>query len=267
MAISAYLIEEHGSNGLSYLINPTFMIMKLSSERKKGFTLIELLVVITIIGILAGIAIGPMGDILFNTSRTASGEDLGTIYTTIRDKSAGGEIAWPSNDKLNGAAQNIAIFVYKENSNVDKPSMYFLSKDPALELFEDDDGEQIPERITDIEGSLDGVKEAFGYCIAVPSTKTSVRLKSAKSGIYPIMWTRGLESGETEWSEDSPWSGSGGHVLFSNGSVEWYDNTEGKDEKGVFKKYLKSGSKEQDSFTSDISQAIPENWEILDPSE
>ena len=54
--------------------------MKKSPCRKKGFTLIELLVVITIIGILAGIAIGPMGDILFNTSRSAAVKISGTAF-------------------------------------------------------------------------------------------------------------------------------------------------------------------------------------------
>ena len=38
--------------------------MKKNNSSRKGFTLIELLVVITIIGILAGIAIGAFGGIL-----------------------------------------------------------------------------------------------------------------------------------------------------------------------------------------------------------
>jgi len=239
------------------------MIMKQSSHRKKGFTLIELLVVITIIGILAGIAIGPMGDILFNTSRTAAGKDLQTMFNTVRNKDIS-KFRWPGKEKL-GGAQEIAIWVCQQDPQMSKTSIWFLSKDPALELFEDDEGAKIPEQITKEKGSLDDVKEAFGYCVAVPAG-LSGKIPDSESGIFPVMWTRGLEAGQTEWAEDSPWEGEGGHVLYSNGTVEWYDNTKGEDDKGVFKKFLKKGSDEQDSMTTDIKQAIPENWEILSPS-
>ncbi len=39
-------------------------------RRRRGFTLIELLVVITIIGILIGLIIGPLGGFLWNTEKT-----------------------------------------------------------------------------------------------------------------------------------------------------------------------------------------------------
>ena len=236
--------------------------MKKSPCRKKGFTLIELLVVITIIGILAGIAIGPMGDILFNTSRSAAGENLGTAFDGVRNKNIA-DFKWPGKDTI-GGPQDIAIWVVKEEPELSKTEIWFLPKDPARELFEEDEGAKIPEKISREKGSLDDVKEAFGYCVAVPSG-LSKNFPDSASGEFPIMWTRGLESGQTEWSEDSPWEGEGGHVLYSNGDVEWYENTEGEDGEGVFKKFLEKGSDEQDSMTSDIKQAIPENWEILSP--
>ena len=58
--------------------------------------------------------------------------------------------------------------------------------------------------------------------------------RNLKSGAYPIIWTRGLEAGSDKWSVDSPWAGEGGHVLFSDGTIRWYDDTKGQDEKGVF---------------------------------
>ena len=47
-------------------------------------------------------------------------------------------------------------------------------------------------------------------------------------------WTRGHEGDDGSWDPDSPWSGDGGHVLYSNGKVEFYENTKGADEEGVF---------------------------------
>ena len=84
-----------------------------------------------------------------------------------------------------------------------------------------------------------------------------------ESGPYPIMWTRGLDKGDTEWSEDGPWGDAGGHVLFSNGKVEWYEQTQSDEQpEGVFKKYRDDKSA-QDAYTSDIGEAIPDDWEIL----
>ena len=50
--------------------------MKKSQNRKKGFTLIELLVVITIIGILAGIAISSFGGIFGSAGQLAAQDSL-----------------------------------------------------------------------------------------------------------------------------------------------------------------------------------------------
>ena len=172
------------------------------------------------------------------------------------------DFKWPGKDTI-GGPQDIAIWVSKKNLNCPRQKFGFFPKTPLGNCLRDE-GAKIPEKISREKGSLDDVKEAFGYCVAVPSG-LSKNFPDSASGEFPIMWTRGLESGQTEWSEDSPWEGEGGHVLYSNGTVEWYENTEGEDGEGVFKKFLEKGSDEQDSMTSDIKQAIPENWEILSP--
>jgi prepilin-type N-terminal cleavage/methylation domain-containing protein len=239
------------------------MNMKLRSEKKKGFTLIELLVVITIIGILAGIAIGPMGDILFNTSKTAASKNLKGMWDKISTNNGDLEsFKWPGKETIN-SAQGFATWFTKKTA-MDDAAIWFLSKDPILEEFDDGDGPKIPERITNKEGSLDDVKDAFGYSMAVPPTR-SRSIPESPSGPFPLMWTRGLESGATEWSKESPWEGSGGHILFSNGKVEWYDNTEGEEQEGVFKTYREKGDDQDDTLTTDIKQAIPDDWEILQP--
>ena len=138
-----------------------------------------------------------------------------------------------------------------------------MPNDPAIEAL-NDEGIDIPDKILNREGSLDELKYAFGYNVAVPPAMSRC-LKNVESGPYPIMWTRGLDRGDTEWSEDSPWDGEGGHVLFSNGKVEWFESTQNEDfPKGIFKKF-RDGRTAQDAYTSDIGEAIPEDWEILKP--
>ena len=71
------------------------------------------------------------------------------------------------------------------------------------------------------------------------------------------MWTKGLQSDGT-WEGDSPWAGSGGHILWSDGNKGFYEDALGDDEKGIFRD--DSGNR-----TKDIAQAIPDDWEILEP--
>lgn len=42
----------------------------------------------------------------------------------------------------------------------------------------------------------------------------------------PLAWTRGLKS-NGYWAPDSPWEGWGGHIVYLNGHVEWYNNLVG----------------------------------------
>ena len=83
------------------------------------------------------------------------------------------------------------------------------------------------------------------------------------------MWTRGLDKGDTEWSEDGPWGDAGGHVLFSNGKVEWYEQTQSDEQPEVYicfqeipRRQVKA-SNSKTPYTSDIGEAIPDDWEIL----
>jgi prepilin-type N-terminal cleavage/methylation domain-containing protein len=241
------------------------MIMKQSSCRKKGFTLIELLVVISIIGILATIVIGPMNSFLDGASQDAAKQSLANVFGSADkfSKKKKTSMKWPGKDTIS-APHEFAIYQLKKwETNIDDAGIWFLPNDPQRDAMEED-GNDIPDKILTTDGSLDKYKNAFGYNLAVPPA-TARSLKNVESGPYPIMWTRGLDTGDTTWSEDGPWGDDGGHVLFSNGKVQWYEETQSEDQpEGVFKKY-RDDKAAQDAYTSDIGEAIPDDWEILKP--
>ena len=240
--------------------------MNPNSQRKRGFTLIELLVVITIIGILATVAIGPMGDLIFGASKDASGTSLKEMFKKLQTESTNTQVKWPGKETI-GSAQGFAPWFVKRTS-MDDAGIWFLPNDPSIEALEEDD-KVIPDKILNKEGSLDDFKTAFGYEIAAPDNKYYTIKTQPPSGPFPIMWTRGLGEGdsESEWGDDSPWEGEGGHVLFSDGKVKWYETTkdEDGDTEGVFKKWRKRGDDQDDSFTANIQDAIPDGWEVLKP--
>jgi len=197
--------------------------MNPNSQRKRGFTLIELLVVITIIGILATVAIGPMGDLIFGASKDASGTSLKEMFKKLQTESDNTQVKWPGKETI-GSAQGFAPWFVKKTS-MDDAGIWFLPNDPSIEALEEDD-KVIPDKILNKEGDS-----------------------------------------ESEWGDDSPWEGEGGHVLFSDGKVKWYETTkdEDGDTEGVFKKWRKRGDDEDDSFTANIQDAIPDGWEVLKP--
>jgi len=114
--------------------------------------------------------------------------------------------------------------------------------------------------VTDVSGFFPNGTKKFGYDLAVPPEDLA-SLPTSPSGPFPLMWTTGLEEGDFEihWSKDSPWGKAGGHVLFSDGKVEWYTQTlEEENFDGILIKFGKPGED-----TSDFGQAIPEGWQIL----
>ncbi|MDE0577004.1 MAG: hypothetical protein OSB39_08670, partial [Opitutales bacterium] len=134
---------------------------------------------------------------------------------------------------------------------------------------EDSDGPGIPANIPDDDADFQAEQvKALGYCVAIPGNDADTRafVGTLNSGAYPIMWSRGLDAGDKKWDAKGAWAGAGGHVLFSDGTVRWYDDTEGKDEKGVFTKAIANDEPDKKSEpTSNIKDAIPEGWKIYKP--
>ena len=200
-------------------------------------------------------------------SRDAARHSIKMVFQRGQEEGRSFVVKWPGSETLSGEAHNFATFVSKK-WELDDASIWFLPNDPMVDALQRN-GKTLPERISnnENEGALDDVKEAFGYSMAVPPT-LSRSIRDVPSGPFPLMWTRGLGDGdsESEWGEGSPWHGAGGHVLFSNGKVVWYESTRNENNpQGVFKKFRPRGDEGEDSYVSDIGDAIPIGWTILSP--
>ena len=197
-------------------------------------------------------------------SRDAAGASIRNLFR-YGQQVGRGMVRWPGSETLSGQAHNFATLVSKK-WKLDDSAIWFLPNDPIVDALQKN-GKIFPDRISNNEGQLDELKEAFGYSLAVPPT-ISRKIPNARSGPFPLMWTRGLGDGdsESEWGEASPWRGAGGHVLFSNGKVVWYESTRNENNpEGVFRKFTPKGDEGEDSYVSDIGDAIPIGWTILSP--
>ena len=178
--------------------------MKKSSCAKKGFTLIELLVVISIIGILATIVIGPMNSFLDGASQDAAKQSLANVFGSADKfaKKKKKKMLWPGKDTIK-APHEFAIYQLKKwETNIDDAGIWFLPNDAQRDILEDE-GNEIPDKILTTEGSLDKYKRHS--VTTLPYLQPGKGTQRRESGPYPIMWTRGLDKGDTEWSEDGPW--------------------------------------------------------------
>jgi len=238
----------------------------LGSNRRKGFTLIELLVVITIIGILAGIAIGAFGGIFGQAGQMAAKDKLIDIHKAIVEAYKG-QPKFPSQDQLEEASPAGFAIWFRNKTRNTEASLWYIDDDDAVLALSEDDGPGKPSLMPNKIGSLDDTqKNAIGWSISVPGEGASPKLnQNLQSGPFPIMWTRGF--GGEEWDPDSPWSGDGGHVLFSNGKVEWYETTT-NDQGGVFAKPPAEDADDDADITNvaDPKEALPDGWEVIEIS-
>lgn len=76
----------------------------------------------------------------------------------------------------------------------------------------------------------------------------------------PIAWTRGLQPDGT-WSPDSPWHGTGGHIAFLDGHVEWFDKLNAADPTASL--VIAPGWPDAGNLTANITEALPPGAVIL----
>ena len=237
-------------------------------KHKKGFTLIELLVVITIIGILAAIVIANLGDVTDMAEVEAEKATIKSFYNTLSTKKISVFPSKGSDDLKESTTAGFAAWFRKRADFITNEFWYVESAEDVIGIVEDEDKGGIPTGPAGIakssgEFSADlkaEQKEAMSYCIAVPTNGAKKKnLRSLKNGgNFPILWTKGLGT-DGEWVGDSPWGGKGGHVLYSNGDIKWYEDTKGTDEKGIFT------DSETEEKTENIKNALPDQWEVLTP--
>ena len=238
-------------------------------KSKKGFTLIELLVVITIIGILAAIVIANLGDVTDAAEVEAEKATIKSFYNTLQTKKIPVFPSKGSDDLKENTTAGFAAWFRKRADFIQNDFWYIESSEDVIAIVEDKDEGGIPSGAAGIAKSdgtfstdlKEGQKDAMSYCIAVPGGGNGVKtnLRNLKNGSnFPILWTKGLKKDGT-WDGNSPWSGKGGHILFNDGTIRWFEDTKGADEKGVFT------DADTEEKTFDIQDAIPDQWEILTP--
>ena len=249
---------------LPYHTKQTAYVMKKS---KKGFTLIELLVVITIIGILAAIVIANLGDVTDAAEVEAEKATIKSFYNTMMTQKIKVFPAKGSDFLKENSTAGFAAWFRKRADFIQNDFWYVESSEDVIAIVEDEDKGGIPAGAAGIaksDGSFSSdlkkeQKDAMSYCIAVPGAgAVKTNLMNLRKGPFPILWTKGLQA-DGLWSSDSPWGGKGGHVLFNDGTIKWYEDTRGGDERGVFT------DSETEERTINIKNAIPENWEVLTP--
>jgi len=196
---------------------------------KKGFTLIELLTVIAIIGILAAILIPSVGAVRESAARATSASDMRQIYVGYTNFQTDGgrsrvigQGAWSTTDPQQ--ADNPAGFakVIAWYAELNEAQLYFIGNAEDVAALP-----SVPRVI--LEGSGNDRTESSDFTsVQNVISYEMARLPASTGGSTPLIWTKGLEN-DGEWDTDSPWSGKGGHILFTGGNVEWFTEIESGD--------------------------------------
>ena len=187
-------------------------------------------------------------------------KNLKTVYESLAAKTRN----FPTSDEVS-SAEDFAAWFRKKTKDV-RPELWFLPDDEMVAELNEDDGDRMPANIPSTGDELTAAqKEALGYAVAIPTSgevKSRSFVTNLESGRFPIF---GLLTRGERWGDNSAWAGEGGHVLFSDGTVRWFEETKQNDV-GVFTKAVDKGEDVPESFesTESIRDAIPGSWTIYD---
>lgn len=233
--------------------------MNTQNKRKKGFTLIELLVVITIIGILAGIVIANLSGVTDQAEIEAVKGNLKTLHNTMLGAKPPIKTLPTSAELIENSPAGFAAWFRKRTGFTNNDVWYVKNAEDVIELSANDNEKGgVPNQIAKSTGDFHpdfnaDQKKAISWemCIPTDAAKQKTLRDLKRTGKFPVIWTKGLQSDGT-WEGDSPWGGAGGHVLFSDGTIKWYETAEDQ--------FVNAQSEE---MTSDVEQAIPEGWQVI----
>ncbi|MEO0509055.1 MAG: prepilin-type N-terminal cleavage/methylation domain-containing protein [Verrucomicrobiota bacterium] len=244
--------------------------MKIRNSPRSGFTLIELLTVIAIIGILAAILIPAVGAVRKKASQAQSSSNMRQIALAYNNFSTSGgrtrvikSGSYDSSTATNSAS-NLKewALVLAQGAELTDASIYIVDSDPALNEISGELPKVIGSRQSD--GSFQSNndwdsfdEEGIGYAAVVGMNG------NAPASTTPLLWTKGLQSSGFWEPSENPWGNDGGHIVFMDAHVTFYDNVA---EPQALVGASNSGSSGQ--ATSNIVEATQttDSTEIFDPS-
>ena len=246
--------------------------MKQTPHKHSGFTLIELLTVIAIIGILAAILIPAVGAVQKKASQATSGSNMRQIALAYNNFStSGGRTQTIRDGNYNSTTATTSAsdmqewaLVLAQGAELIDAAIYIIDSDPFLS------SSTAPSTLPQIVGTRqsDGSfqpstdwtgapEEIIGYAGVVGMSG------NANGSTTPLLWTKGLQNSGFWDPTSNPWGNDGGHIVFMDGHVTFYDNVAEPP-----RLVGNSNAANAGEATANIQDAIDSspNAKILDPS-